>query len=343
MPEELRRTNMTFFLQLMERQLRDELDSIRDSVSEGYEHHIRNQTAAVPIKAQPLSQLTLSLLKDVKLDSTSLCSQPTCPVCSDDHTCDEVLTELPCGHVFHSPCVIRWLEIKYSCPVCRYELTIPIPSIAELEAHSLDSLKQELATYGIVNQLVGKTKNEIVHILHKCLLRRTRLQEGTDIDAASSEELLVVLEEERATNLLNMRAREAALSLASENVPLDVDFLRTLGASASAIERISGDRQNVRPDDRDDIVFDQFINALADGEADPQAHRSINARNPFLGHHGQGLVASDETLFPGGIVIHSREGAPGGGGMSYTVVLHGTGDSSVSRRRSNLQTLEALD
>eukprot|EP01087_Luapelamoeba_hula_P021833 TRINITY_DN7696_c0_g1_i1.p1 TRINITY_DN7696_c0_g1~~TRINITY_DN7696_c0_g1_i1.p1 ORF type:complete len:258 (-),score=21.23 TRINITY_DN7696_c0_g1_i1:52-825(-) len=30
--------------------------------------------------------------------------------------------KLPCGHIFHAPCLRSWLEHQHSCPTCRYSL-----------------------------------------------------------------------------------------------------------------------------------------------------------------------------------------------------------------------------
>jgi hypothetical protein len=29
---------------------------------------------------------------------------------------------LPCGHSFHSNCILNWLDYKMNCPVCRTKL-----------------------------------------------------------------------------------------------------------------------------------------------------------------------------------------------------------------------------
>ena len=36
---------------------------------------------------------------------------------------DESVRELNCGHIFHTDCIVPWLEQHATCPVCRKPLT----------------------------------------------------------------------------------------------------------------------------------------------------------------------------------------------------------------------------
>lgn len=45
-----------------------------------------------------------------------------CSVCLDDFEIGMVAKEMPCKHKFHVDCLLPWLELHCSCPVCRFEL-----------------------------------------------------------------------------------------------------------------------------------------------------------------------------------------------------------------------------
>mmetsp|Transcript_24814 Transcript_24814/g.65571 ORF Transcript_24814/g.65571 Transcript_24814/m.65571 type:complete len:295 (-) Transcript_24814:204-1088(-) len=44
-------------------------------------------------------------------------AQETCVVCLDDFQAEDVVAELPCGHVFHPTCAHRWLVQDWRCPL----------------------------------------------------------------------------------------------------------------------------------------------------------------------------------------------------------------------------------
>ncbi|KAK4267865.1 hypothetical protein QN277_024591 [Acacia crassicarpa] len=48
----------------------------------------------------------------------------TCSICLeafDDEEGDGVLA-LPCDHIFHHDCIVGWLKIGHTCPLCRFQL-----------------------------------------------------------------------------------------------------------------------------------------------------------------------------------------------------------------------------
>ncbi|XP_051498679.1 E3 ubiquitin-protein ligase Praja-2 [Apus apus] len=53
-----------------------------------------------------------------------------CIICWSDYVQDEIITELPCHHLFHKSCVIPWLEKSGTCPVCRHVLAPVVPESA---------------------------------------------------------------------------------------------------------------------------------------------------------------------------------------------------------------------
>lgn len=46
-----------------------------------------------------------------------------CPICTMEPEKDTHITELPCGHKFHGPCIALWLWKFNNCPLCRAEVT----------------------------------------------------------------------------------------------------------------------------------------------------------------------------------------------------------------------------
>lgn len=45
-----------------------------------------------------------------------------CAVCKDKFVQGEKLRVLPCVHRYHQDCILPWLSMRNTCPVCRFEL-----------------------------------------------------------------------------------------------------------------------------------------------------------------------------------------------------------------------------
>ncbi|OMO68891.1 Zinc finger, RING-type [Corchorus olitorius] len=45
-----------------------------------------------------------------------------CSICMEEFCNGEVIALMPCEHVYHHSCIVRWLEMSHYCPLCRYQM-----------------------------------------------------------------------------------------------------------------------------------------------------------------------------------------------------------------------------
>ncbi|KAI3454295.1 hypothetical protein Pfo_010958 [Paulownia fortunei] len=71
----------------------------------------------------PASKSAVEGLPDIKITQELLASDSSqCAVCKDSFELNEEAKQMPCKHIYHKDCILPWLELHNSCPVCRYEL-----------------------------------------------------------------------------------------------------------------------------------------------------------------------------------------------------------------------------
>ncbi|XP_026130314.1 RING finger protein 122 [Carassius auratus] len=63
----------------------------------------------------------------------------TCAVCLEDFRTKDELGVLPCQHAFHKRCLVKWLEVRCSCPMCNSPV-----SDAQGQTHSTNLLDELL-------------------------------------------------------------------------------------------------------------------------------------------------------------------------------------------------------
>ncbi|CAH8306277.1 unnamed protein product [Eruca vesicaria subsp. sativa] len=66
----------------------------------------------------PARRDTVEALASVKIQGEGL----QCSVCLDDFEVGTLGKQMPCKHSFHPHCLLPWLELHSSCPVCRCQL-----------------------------------------------------------------------------------------------------------------------------------------------------------------------------------------------------------------------------
>ena len=65
----------------------------------------------------------MEALPNINITDQLLASDSSqCAVCKDSFELGEEAKQMPCKHIYHSDCILPWLELHNSCPVCRYEL-----------------------------------------------------------------------------------------------------------------------------------------------------------------------------------------------------------------------------
>ncbi|GAB2215331.1 hypothetical protein Droror1_Dr00019714 [Drosera rotundifolia] len=71
----------------------------------------------------PASKKEVEGLPSVKVtEELAKSDSSQCAVCLNEFELGSEVKQMPCKHVFHGECILPWLELHNSCPVCRHEL-----------------------------------------------------------------------------------------------------------------------------------------------------------------------------------------------------------------------------
>ncbi|RCH87501.1 hypothetical protein CU097_008551 [Rhizopus azygosporus] len=76
---------------------------------------LRHTTTAERVRKGASESDLAALRKRMPNDTESTAD---CTICTEQFQQKE-LTELPCYHTYHSECILQWLELNASCPICR--------------------------------------------------------------------------------------------------------------------------------------------------------------------------------------------------------------------------------
>lgn len=95
----------------------------------------------------PAEKEMISSLPTVCISQEQTDCRLECPVCREEYSLGESVRKLPCLHYFHSECIVPWLELHDTCPVCRKSLdgvdnSLP-PTSEPPEARSIRMEQQE--------------------------------------------------------------------------------------------------------------------------------------------------------------------------------------------------------
>ncbi|KAF7842694.1 putative E3 ubiquitin-protein ligase RHC1A [Senna tora] len=131
--------------------------------------HDANANATVPNNRRPgpppAADSAIERLPTVKPTEIQLASDPNCAICKDEFRVEMEVKELPCKHFYHSDCIVPWLRIHNTCPICRHEIEVGGGGggrDSSLNSHMQDELNFEhLNGLGLGLEEAGYTLNSV--------------------------------------------------------------------------------------------------------------------------------------------------------------------------------------
>ncbi|KAG6492866.1 hypothetical protein ZIOFF_047834 [Zingiber officinale] len=91
---------------------------VGQGLDELIEHMMSNDRRGPP----PASQSSIDAMPTIKINQRHHQGESHCPVCKEMFEVGSEAREMPCKHLYHTECIIPWLEQHNSCPVCRFKM-----------------------------------------------------------------------------------------------------------------------------------------------------------------------------------------------------------------------------
>lgn len=82
----------------------------------------------------PASKSAIESMPTIQIVPTHVSSDSHCAVCKEAFELGSEAREMPCKHIYHPDCILPWLSLRNSCPVCRHEL--PADAATGLDSES---------------------------------------------------------------------------------------------------------------------------------------------------------------------------------------------------------------
>ncbi|XP_010262557.1 PREDICTED: E3 ubiquitin-protein ligase RDUF1-like [Nelumbo nucifera] len=70
----------------------------------------------------PASKAAVESMPTIEIVASHVVTESHCAVCKEPFELGLEAREMPCKHIYHSDCILPWLSLRNSCPVCRHEL-----------------------------------------------------------------------------------------------------------------------------------------------------------------------------------------------------------------------------
>ncbi|KAK0597025.1 hypothetical protein LWI29_021060 [Acer saccharum] len=83
---------------------------------------ISESTSSAMTRFTPASKDAIQRLKKVRFNHLDHDDRCKCMICLEEFSIGVETMRMPCGHLYHGECIVKWLETSHVCPLCRYEM-----------------------------------------------------------------------------------------------------------------------------------------------------------------------------------------------------------------------------
>ncbi|PON98061.1 43kDa postsynaptic protein [Trema orientale] len=113
-----------------------EEEMIAPNISDGMEYYLLQAIAhsfgesEEFFRTVPASKSSVEALKEAKVDDLGATTVQQCSICLEklwfeediNNINDSKVVRMPCSHLYHTDCIVEWLETSHLCPLCRYAM-----------------------------------------------------------------------------------------------------------------------------------------------------------------------------------------------------------------------------
>lgn len=94
----------------------------------------------------------------IEEESFSKYKENDCLICMEGFEVSQIATKLNCSHTFHDKCILDWLKVHNTCPVCRYEMVTDDPDYESRKNERRRVLRNYNASGNVTNN--SNTNNQ---------------------------------------------------------------------------------------------------------------------------------------------------------------------------------------
>ncbi|KAH7656980.1 RNA polymerase archaeal subunit P/eukaryotic subunit RPABC4 protein [Dioscorea alata] len=81
----------------------------------------------------PASKASIESMPTIEIVAGHIGTDSHCAVCKEAFELGSEAREMPCKHIYHQDCILPWLSLRNSCPVCRHEMPTEVGRRMESE------------------------------------------------------------------------------------------------------------------------------------------------------------------------------------------------------------------